>query len=151
MMLLSRGYTQRSIASEMHLSIGKINNVVQILRSRARARLNEYCYRTLPEEMELALVRLDNIIRELHRDLGNNKDMSSISKRDRYNAMQLINQCTQLKLDILGAGVLANQLNQQGQGQQLGQLPVTEAQSQQSQREQELASSSYQKKRNTSK
>lgn len=35
-----------------------------------------------------------------------------MSKRDRYNAMALINQCTQLKLEILGSGVLANQLNQ---------------------------------------
>jgi hypothetical protein len=35
--------------------------------------------------------------------------------------MSLINQSTQLKLDILGAGVLANQLQQQQQQQQ-GQL-----------------------------
>lgn len=109
MTLLSKGYTQRQIAAEMHLSMGKINQVVQELKAQARENLHEFVSKTLPEEMELSLVRLNNIIKELHKDLDN----PNMSKRDRYNAMALINQCTQLKLEILGSGVLANQLNQQ--------------------------------------
>lgn len=105
--LLSRGYTQRAIAAEMHLSLRKVNAVVQRLRTEARENLSEFVSKTLPEEMELSLVRLDNIMKKLHEDL----DQESLSKRDRYNAMALINQCTQLKLEILGAGVYASELS----------------------------------------
>jgi DNA-binding transcriptional regulator LsrR (DeoR family) len=107
--LLSKGYTQREIASELHLSLGKINQVVQLLKQQARVSLSHYVTTTLPEEMELSIVRLDNMLKQLHADL----DDKTTSKRDRHNAMALINQCTQLKLDILGAGVLTNQLQSQ--------------------------------------
>jgi transcriptional regulator with XRE-family HTH domain len=108
-LLLSKGYTQREIAKELGVSLGLTNKDCIWIKKQAQNNLTHYINRTLPEEMELSLVRLGNIIRTLYQDV----DDPSTSKKDKHSAIELIKNCTALRLEILGAGVHANQMNQQ--------------------------------------
>ena len=105
--LISRGFSQREIAKELNVSPTLINNDCKYIHSLARCNLEKYASEILVEEMQLSLVRLKDLIREAWNDISN----PNTSKRDKYNAIQIVKDCTALKLEILGSGVLLDEYN----------------------------------------
>lgn len=102
----SRGYSQREIAKEINVSPSLVNNDLKYLRQRARDNIAEYINKTLPTELELSLVRLQQIIKKCFQDIESNET----SIKEKHEAAVIIKECSALRLEILGSGVLANQL-----------------------------------------
>ncbi|MGH9978410.1 MAG: hypothetical protein ACRD8Z_21650 [Nitrososphaeraceae archaeon] len=107
--LTSRGFSQRDIAKQISISPALVNNDIKYLKQKAVDNIQHYVSVTLPVEMEHSLTRLKDIIKQAFTDM----DTSETSIRDRHNAMQIVKDCSALRLEILGSGVLANQLARQ--------------------------------------
>ena len=105
--MLSKGYTQKHIADKLNVSEALVNNDVKYLSDRAQYSIKEYVNKTLPEEMQISLTRLSMLIKESWKDI----DDPGSSKKDKHSAIQIVRDCTALRLEILGSGILANQLN----------------------------------------
>jgi transposase-like protein len=105
--LRSRGYTIRDIAKDLGVSASLVNKDVTWLRHEAQKNLKEYVNRILPDELQHSIVRLQDLITEAWKDIADPQS----SKKDKHSAIQLVKECTELKLEIIGGGVLANELN----------------------------------------
>ncbi len=84
-----------------------VNADVQYLRDRSRENIHNYVTTTLPEQMENTLVGLNQLIHKLYQDIDN-KDRSI---KDKHNAISLIKDCYAMRLETLGAGALASDIN----------------------------------------
>ncbi len=118
--LVSRGYTQRQIAQKIGCSPALVNNDIRYLRLKARDNIANYVNRILPEEMELSLVRLQQIIKRCFDDIEN----TETTVKQKQEAMIIIKDCSALRLEILGSGVLANELNNSSSSSKHASPPV---------------------------
>ena len=100
--LRSRGYTIREIAKDLGVSPSLVNKDIIWLRVQARANIANYVTSVLPEELEQSLVRLQDLIREAWKDITDPQS----TKKDKHSAIALVKECTELRLDIIGSGVL---------------------------------------------
>lgn len=119
--LVSRGYSQRDISKELCVSLGLVNQDISFIRKQAKKNMEHYISVALPEEMDNSLIRLRDLIREAWKDIAD----TTITKRDKYTAIQVVKECTALRLEILGSGIYTNQLNKAQEAEEQQQEALT--------------------------
>lgn len=74
--------------------------------------------------MENTLIGLQTLIKKSYQDLNNKSE----SVRDKHNAIAIIQSCYQQRLEILGSGVLASELNKEDNKDKDTNKAITEEQ-----------------------
>ena len=98
---LSKGYTQRQIATELHLSLAKVNKVVQQLKIEAKTNIQKYVNEELPSSYENTLRAIDQIIK-IAWEAVDRADREN-SNKDKYPALSLLMQAYEIKLHLLSS------------------------------------------------
>src|ERR671918_1713481 len=98
---LSKGWTQRQIASELHLSLAKVNKAVQLLKIEAKTNIQKYVNEELPSSYENTLRAIDQIIKIAWESVD--KADKENSNKDKYPAMSLLMQAYEIKLHLLSS------------------------------------------------
>ena len=62
--LTSKGYSQRQIASMLHVANGTVANDQIYLRTKAKENIRKYLDERLPDEYERCLIGINSILRE---------------------------------------------------------------------------------------
>ena len=60
----SQGYSQRDIASKLHVSLGTVNKDITFLREQAKENIQKYIDEKIPEEYEKCLTGINSILKE---------------------------------------------------------------------------------------
>lgn len=96
--LLGRGKTQRQIATELKVSLGKTNSLVQQLKQEAKLNVQKYVNEELPAAYENTLNGLNQILATA----WDNIDKAQ-TDRDRYQGLALCMQAYSLRLELLSS------------------------------------------------
>jgi predicted transcriptional regulator len=95
--LTSQGYSQRQIASMLHISNGTVGYDQIFLRQKAKENVREYLDERLPEEYEKCLVGINTITREA----WSTSKQENIDNKEKIQALSLAKECYSMKLDLL--------------------------------------------------
>lgn len=97
-LLLGRGKTQRQIAETMKLSLGKTNELVNIIKSQAKVNITKYINEELPISFESTLSGINQIIDQTWTSIDN-----CHNDKDKYPAFSLLMQCYEMRLNLLSS------------------------------------------------
>lgn len=95
--LTSQGYSQRQIASMLHVSNGTVGYDQIFLRHKAKENIKNYIDERLPEEYEKCLVGINTITREA----WSTSKQENIDNKEKIQALSLAKECYSMKLDLL--------------------------------------------------
>ena len=95
--LTSQGYSQRQIASTLHVSNGTVGYDQIFLRQKAKENIKRYVDEKLPEEYEKCLVGITSILKEA----WNTSKQENIDNKEKVQALSLAKDCYSMKLDLL--------------------------------------------------
>jgi predicted transcriptional regulator len=95
--LTSQGYSQRQIASTLHVSNGTVGYDQIFLRQKAKENIKRYVDEKLPEEYEKCLVGITSILKEA----WNTSKQENIDNKEKIQALSLAKECYSMKLDLL--------------------------------------------------
>ena len=99
-----KGYTQRDIAAELHVSLGLVEKDLKYLRQQAKQNISKYIDEYLPAEYQYCLDGLNKIMKEAWQmSLDGDSD-----KRERMQALTLAKECYAMKLDLLSSATVVD-------------------------------------------
>jgi predicted transcriptional regulator len=102
--LTSQGYSQRQIASMLHISHGTVGLDQTFLKQKATENIREYIDKRLPDEYERCLIGINSILREA----WNTSKQENIDNKEKIQALSLAKECYSMKLDLLTNATVVN-------------------------------------------
>lgn len=96
--LLGRGKTQRQIATELKISLGKCNSLVQQLKQEAKLNVQKYVNEELPSAYENTLNGLNQILVTTWDSID-----KAQTDRDKYQGLSLCMQAYSLRIELLSS------------------------------------------------
>lgn len=90
---------------QLQVANGTVNRDIQILKRLAKANISKYINETLPLEYQKCMIGLDAILVKTW-DIANNKELGTVSERDRLQALSIGMEAYRMKLDLLSSATV---------------------------------------------